>query len=81
MSQKYTSFLVCFHPNHSDLYINGIPLAIVKGGVVELNKVNPLMLPDCAFNDIATLRDMLNHVLGETEKEMDKNEQEILRRK
>jgi hypothetical protein len=75
MTAKYTSLLVCFHPNHSDLYINGVLLAIVKGGAVELNKVNPLILPDSAFNDIATLQDMLNNVLDETKKEINKNGQ------
>ena len=63
MTAKYTSLLVCFHPNHSDLYINGVPLAIVKGGAVELNKVNPLIFPESNFKNVADLKLALCEVL------------------
>lgn len=27
----YTSFLICFHSNHADIYLDGLPLGIMLG--------------------------------------------------
>lgn len=29
---NYSSFLVCFHEKHTDLYQNGLPLGVVRDG-------------------------------------------------
>jgi len=73
---NYTSFLVCFHLGHTDFYINGLSLGIIKpDDKVELAKFNPFELADNhQFKTTAELRVELNRVLDLIEKELDKNE-------
>lgn len=33
MSAPYHSFLICFHPGHTDVYRNGLPLGVLKDNV------------------------------------------------
>jgi hypothetical protein len=72
---NYTSFLVCFHPEHTDVYINGLSLGIVKpDDKVELGKFNPLKLADNPkFKTVTELRAELNRAIDLIEKELDKN--------
>lgn len=70
---NYTSFLVCFHSGHTDLYINGLPLGIIKSNNVELAKFNPLnMAPNSQFKNLSELRAELNSALDKIESELNK---------
>jgi len=61
---NYTSFLACFHSGHTDIYVNGLTLGIVKPAQVELAKYNPLNIaPNSQFNDLSELRAELNAAL------------------
>jgi len=64
MTPNYTSFLVCAHEGHTDLFINGLPLAIVKDGRVELAKSNPMRLPDCIYEDEAQIEAFMCSILA-----------------
>jgi hypothetical protein len=73
---NYTSFLTCFHPGHTDVYVNGLQLAIIKPSNVELGKINPLT-QGCLkseFGNISELRIALNEALDKIEVELKKNE-------
>lgn len=37
MSAEYQSFLICFHPGHTDVFRNGLPLGVVKDGVFQIH--------------------------------------------
>lgn len=66
---KYSSFLVCFHENHSDFYLNGLSLGIVKSNEVELSKANPFSVTEYKkFSSISELRVKLNEELDKLEK-------------
>ncbi len=72
MQSNYMSFLVCFHPDHSDFYVNGLTLGIVKSESVELAKLNPLEFHASKFKNLAELRASLNESLDKLEIELNK---------
>ena len=65
--KKYASFLICFHEKHIDLYLSGIPLAVIREGSVELcflsgangekRQINLSAIPDCPFESADELRE------------------------
>ena len=69
MNKPYTSFLACFHDGHTDLYITGMTLAIIKSDGIEIPKVNPLTQVGCAFANVSELRAALNAALDALPKE------------
>ncbi len=30
---SYFSYLVCYHPGHTDIYITGVPVGVIKDGI------------------------------------------------
>ena len=71
------SSLVCFYPGHTDVYINGLLLGILKpDDKVELAKTNPFKLADNhQFKTFAELSTEMNRALDLIERELNKNEQ------
>lgn len=46
--KTYSSFLICFHPGHTDVFRNGLPLGVIVDGtfrVHELNGANDTKVP------------------------------------
>lgn len=64
MSAPYTSFLVCFHPGHTDLYVDGLPLAIINETGVHLSSTNPLKLAGHAVLDEVAISTALQQALA-----------------
>jgi hypothetical protein len=76
MNLNYTSFLVCFHPEQINLYVCGLPLAVVKGDNVVLQKTNPLQLThDAKFEDLNNLKAALIDCLDKVKVELEKQGQ------
>jgi hypothetical protein len=38
MKDDYSSFLICFHPGHTDVYRNGLPLGVIRDGVFRIHE-------------------------------------------
>ena len=55
--------LLCFHEGQTNIYVNGLPLAIVKGEAVELAKVDPLKATETRFSNVGEVHFEVNHAL------------------
>lgn len=38
MSEKYTSILICYHDDHTDIFRNGLPLGVIAGGKFNVHE-------------------------------------------
>jgi hypothetical protein len=60
---NYTSFLICFHPDHTDIYHNGLPLGVIRDGVFRIHENTmpdgtkvPVKIPENLLFDVANVR-------------------------
>lgn len=53
-TRPYVSFLACFHPDVTNLYVNGLPIGLIEGGAFKVHEYmvrgNPRPL---RFHDLA----------------------------
>jgi hypothetical protein len=70
MAKPYTSVLLCFHEGHTDIFVNGLPLAIVKGEAVEFAKVDPLKATGSRFADVDEMHMEVCNALGYVENDI-----------
>lgn len=76
--KKYASFLICFHEAHTDIYLSGIPLAVVHGDDVspcflsgangEKRQINLGAIPDCPFSSVEELHEAVVDTLSKFSK-------------
>jgi hypothetical protein len=67
MAKTYTSVLLCFHEGHTDIFVNGLPLAIVKDESVEVAKVDPLKATGSRFSEYGLMRHKVIGTLKQAE--------------
>lgn len=41
----YSSFLICFHENSTDVYVNGLPIGVIRDGKFEIHKLQTSKRP------------------------------------
>ena len=56
----YKSFLICFHPNQTELYKNGLPIGVIRDGQF---KVHQRKLADGSAVDIRPDLPLLDSVI------------------
>lgn len=56
----YHSFLICFHPGHTDVFRNGLPLGVVRNGVFH---VHTNRMPDGTEVPVQIAPDTMHEVL------------------
>lgn len=59
MSSNYTSFLICFHNDHTEVYVEGLPQGIIRNGVFQ---VHEYVLPDGSRKPVVLNQETLNAV-------------------
>lgn len=57
---KYFSFLICFHEGHSDVFLSGYPVGVIRDGQFKLNQI---ITPSGNLRD-TTMRDLQSIVVG-----------------
>lgn len=57
----YQSFLICFHPGHTDVYRNGLPLGVIRDGDFHVHKSR---MPDGAEVPVDVPPELLNQVIS-----------------
>lgn len=62
----YFSVLFCFHDTQTDVYLNGLPLGIIKGGKFEVHErtladgsKQPIEIPKDALESVQTALDLV----------------------
>ncbi len=56
----YFSFLICFHKDHTDLFLSGTPIGVIRNGTFHLHQI---ITPAGNLRD-TTMRDLQNLVVG-----------------
>ncbi len=59
MSEKYDSFLICFHETQTDVYHNGLPMGLIREGRFEIHHRT---LPDGGKYPVEIDADVLRRV-------------------
>lgn len=62
MTNEYHSFLVCFHPGHTDIYFNGLPIGVIRADVFTIHEHTmpdgtkiPAKIPDELKTELANV--------------------------
>lgn len=59
MKTDYTSFLVCFHEKHIDIYREGLPIGVVRDGRFEVHQHT---MPDGSKHPVKVDTELLQRV-------------------
>lgn len=63
---NYHSFLICFHPGHTDVYRNGLPLGVITNNAFNVHKTilgdGREFVADIPDNLTALVREVLDKV-------------------